>query len=202
MQHSVGARVRACPGETVSGDHAVIRVLDDRVLIAVIDGLGHGPEAAHAANEAAAILQNEEPVLVSLFASAHAALAGTRGAAMTVAIAGPGSVDVAGVGNVALRAHGASAAEVRPAPGIVGSGRFRLRPQTITWSGRVRVVLVSDGVSRRFGWEDLEGLGPDEAATCLVEQHGSARDDATALVLDLFDPSITHPPAPPRGLRG
>jgi hypothetical protein len=177
-------------------------VLDDGVLVAVIDGLGHGPEAALAAARAGEVLKTHDPMLPSLFSSAHEALAGTRGAAMTVAIARRDGVQVAGIGNVTLRAHGGTPSEVRAAPGIVGSGRFRLRAQTLTWSGQARIVLVSDGVSRRFGWEDLEGLSPDDAATRLVEQHGSPRDDATALVLDLRDPNITHRVAPPRGLRG
>lgn len=186
----------------MSGDRAVVRVLDDGVLIAVIDGLGHGPEAAFAAARAGEILERDEPDLPSLFASAHGALAGTRGAAMTVAIARDDLVHVAGIGNVTLRVHGGTPSEVRAAPGIVGSGRFRLRPQAVQWRGRARVVLVSDGVSRHFGWDEIDALCPADAATALLERHGSPRDDATALVLDLRDPRVTHPTPPPRSLRG
>ena len=52
-----GAAGRPMPGEMVSGDQYVVWPLPDGVLLAVVDGLGHGPAAAAAASEAGAILQ-------------------------------------------------------------------------------------------------------------------------------------------------
>ena len=43
LQHS--SRIRPCPGHHVSGDAVVIRELDDGLFVAIVDVLGHGPEA-------------------------------------------------------------------------------------------------------------------------------------------------------------
>src|SRR5215469_16350259 len=82
----VGVVERALPGETVSGDRYVMHPLTDGVLIAVVDGLGHGVEAAMAAEVATATLEaySHEPV-ISLLERCHSALRRTRGAAISVA---------------------------------------------------------------------------------------------------------------------
>ena len=43
LEHS--SRVRPCPGHHVSGDAVVIRDLEDGLFVAIVDVLGHGPEA-------------------------------------------------------------------------------------------------------------------------------------------------------------
>ena len=45
---------RPCVGETLSGDTAVVRETDDVVFVALIDVLGHGPEAYETARQAQA----------------------------------------------------------------------------------------------------------------------------------------------------
>ncbi|HEY1633585.1 MAG TPA: hypothetical protein VGF64_02425, partial [Acidimicrobiales bacterium] len=59
---------RPFPGESVSGDQSVVRVSETEALLAVIDGLGHGPEAATAAEHAVDVLRENpaEPVEVLL----------------------------------------------------------------------------------------------------------------------------------------
>jgi len=44
-----GVAERALPGQTVSGDKYLVKPLADGVLLAVVDGLGHGGEATAAA---------------------------------------------------------------------------------------------------------------------------------------------------------
>ena len=74
------------PGQTRSGDRCVIAIADGTALIAVIDGIGHGEEAAAAANAAALVLETSpNESLRTLFDRCHAQLRATRGAAMTVA---------------------------------------------------------------------------------------------------------------------
>src|SRR6516164_9604195 len=98
-----GVAQRALPGETVSGDRYVVHPVSDGVLIAVVDGLGHGAEAATAAEVATATLEtySREPV-ISLLERCHSALRHTRGAAISVASfsATNGSMTWVGVGNV------------------------------------------------------------------------------------------------------
>lgn len=98
-----GMAERILPGEAVSGDRYVMRPIPDGVLIAVVDGLGHGAEAGTAAEIAAATLEmhSSEPV-IPLLERCHSALKHTRGAAISVASvsATRNSMTWAGVGNV------------------------------------------------------------------------------------------------------
>jgi negative regulator of sigma-B (phosphoserine phosphatase) len=55
LQWSVATAVM--PGEIEAGDRHVVCPLYDGVLVAVIDGLGHGVEAAAAARMAAGVLE-------------------------------------------------------------------------------------------------------------------------------------------------
>src|SRR5512133_4294578 len=90
-------------GEATSGDLGIVTLLPEGVLVAGIDGLGHGEEAARAAGKAGEVLR-ERPGrdLVLLVQLCHAALKGTRGAAISLAFVSPseGGVTWLGVGNV------------------------------------------------------------------------------------------------------
>lgn len=47
---------RCRPGELTSGDLGIVEVRHDETLVAGIDGLGHGGEAARAAKRAADVI--------------------------------------------------------------------------------------------------------------------------------------------------
>jgi hypothetical protein len=78
---------RPLPGEHVSGDQPIaIGVDEDTALFGVIDGLGHGPEAALAAMRAVDALNGARAKrLEVLLQLCHRVLEGTRGVAMTLA---------------------------------------------------------------------------------------------------------------------
>src|SRR6266550_950960 len=109
-----GVASRALPGEAQSGDLHFVKQIGTGVLVAVVDGLGHGAEAASAAQAAVAALERhatESPM--PLFERCHRALHGTRGVVMSVALfARPDrSMTWLGVGNVEgllLRGDGAA----------------------------------------------------------------------------------------------
>lgn len=94
---------RPMVGEVLSGDVATVQTSDHRAVIAVIDGLGHGAEAAAAAQAAAQVVEKHraEP-LEALLLLAHEQLADSRGVAATVAIVDgvAGRLEWLGVGNV------------------------------------------------------------------------------------------------------
>src|SRR5258708_13810699 len=85
-QMSLDLGVAASPfkGQPVSGDRSVVQSFPGGILLAVIDGLGHGFEAAAAANSAECILrpQPQEPV-ISLFRQCHEQLRTSRGVVMS-----------------------------------------------------------------------------------------------------------------------
>src|SRR5688572_9162577 len=98
-----GVATRPITGETVSGDLHLVQSLDNGVLLATIDGVGHGDEATAAAQAAAAILEKHaHESVISLVKRCHASLTKTRGVVMTVASldALENTITWLGVGNV------------------------------------------------------------------------------------------------------
>src|SRR4051812_27934099 len=103
---TIAVATRTYPGETVSGDAWTVEWSGPVWRLALVDGLGHGPLAAEAAQAALACLR-ARPDLdpMAALAACHGALRGTRGAALSIA-----TVDTArqrltfvGVGNVEAR---------------------------------------------------------------------------------------------------
>src|SRR5690349_19049493 len=98
-----GVAALALPGEAESGDRHLVKPVGTGVLVAVMDGLGHGAEAASAAKAAVAALERhatESPA--RLLERCHRALQGTRGVVMSVAsfTKAERSMTWVGVGNV------------------------------------------------------------------------------------------------------
>ena len=56
-----GEYVRPCDGEALSGDTALVQWNDDGVLVAVIDVLGHGPDAHELAIQLSGIQSEPHP---------------------------------------------------------------------------------------------------------------------------------------------
>ena len=98
-----GVAEQVAAGQTACGDAYLVKPLPDGILLAVFDGLGHGPEAAAAANLATATTEkNAQEPLRSIFTKCHDQLIGTRGVVMSAARinAQDGTLSWAGVGNV------------------------------------------------------------------------------------------------------
>src|SRR2546425_13287314 len=94
-----GVAALALPGEAQSGDLHLVKPIGTGVLVAVVDGLGHGAEAATAAQAAVAALERhatETPI--ALIERCHRALKGTRGVVMSVALVGRPQRPRTGVG--------------------------------------------------------------------------------------------------------
>jgi|SRR5450759_2743505 len=73
-------------GENVSGDSYLIKPLPNGIFMAVVDGLGHGNEAAAASKIAITTLDAcaHEPI-IPLVRGCHEALKGSRGVVMSIA---------------------------------------------------------------------------------------------------------------------
>jgi phosphoserine phosphatase RsbX len=91
------------PGQRESGDLHLVTGTEGRVLIAAIDGLGHGEGAATAAKTARSTLQEraDEPI-VSLVRCCHEKLRRRRGVVLSLAAidTSHGVMTWLGVGNV------------------------------------------------------------------------------------------------------
>jgi len=105
LTHGVdwGVAGRPMAGQAVSGDVYLVKPFDHQILLAVIDGVGHGDEATTAARMAAEILgQHVSDTVISMVKRCHAALAQTRGVVLTVAVLNmvENTMTWLGVGNV------------------------------------------------------------------------------------------------------
>jgi serine phosphatase RsbU (regulator of sigma subunit) len=189
---------RAMPGETVSGDVATARQLDGRLVLAVIDGLGHGPSAAAAASLAAAAVEEHaaEPP-DALLAMVHKRILGSRGAAATVAAfdVETGRLDWLGVGNVGgvvVRAD----ATARPAvtgvflaAGVLGAQLPPLRAMApVALHHGDTVVLATDGVRVDLADAGRSPLRASALARRILADHASPSDDALVMVARRLDP--------------
>jgi len=142
------------PGESESGDLCLIKRVGKGTLIAVVDGLGHGQEAASAAHAAVGALDrySREP-LIELVRRSHDALVGLRGVVLGLAYLDPHAATMAwlGVGNVGgvlLRAdvgNRPSRITLVPNAGFIGAEPARPTTRSVPLaSGRYR-----DSVFRR-----------------------------------------------------
>ncbi|HKW41465.1 MAG TPA: SpoIIE family protein phosphatase [Gemmatimonadales bacterium] len=188
-----GVATLALPGERESGDLHLVKAVARGVLVAVVDGLGHGSEAASAAQAAVAALdRHAEESLLALLGRCHRALHGSRGAVMSLASFDPGgrSLNWVGVGNVEGRLlhadgpHGPT--RVRGSlvtrGGIVGSELPRVLPQTLPLDAGDTLIFATDGIKEGFA----EGLSPDmtpqQLADHILTRYGKGTDDALVLV--------------------
>jgi hypothetical protein len=182
---AVGA-VRPYPGESKAGDAFVVESTPVGLLIALIDGLGHGQHAASAASSAAeAIRSSVRARPAEILELCHRTLQRGRGAAISiVAIDHLGNGSFAGVGNVRVRLHPESGSTpvLLAAPGIVG---HKMRPVKET-PFRLAVdgvgILFSDGVTSRVDPLGLESKTLADAATTLLATYAHRTDDASLVL--------------------
>ena len=185
----IGVWSRPHPKETANGDAYFVRRRGGQMLLAVIDGLGHGrgaEEASEAALEVLSAWQGEP--LGELFTRAHERLRPTRGAVMGACVVDTkrGAFYYAGVGNVEVRVFN-TPQPVRPisANGTLGARLGQLKVWSYPWAEGATVVLASDGLSATWDINDYPGLlarSPQLLAGVLLRDYGRDSDDATVLV--------------------
>jgi len=191
---TIGAASRPLPGETANGDGWRVDWVGSTCRIAVIDGLGHGPEAALATSVALAELERYPDLApVPALHRCHEALRGTRGAVISIAAIDCNQPQLiyAGVGNVEARLWHPEQ-EQRPTAyrGIVGSALRTLRPFDYSLGDGWLLFMYSDGIHDRFQVADLlatYGRQPQALADALLAQSARQTDDATILVIGASD---------------
>jgi negative regulator of sigma-B (phosphoserine phosphatase) len=177
--------------ESQSGDLCVVWSPEDGALIAVLDGAGHGSEAAEAARLAAGVVDSythESPVALVL--RCHERLRGTRGAAMTLASLNlrDRTMTWIGIGNVEAVLYRATeerdAERVLLRSGVVGYRLpARLKAEVVPLQDQDTLIIATDGLRPEFA-EDLALDGePNVLASRLLTQYGNHRDDALVVVV-------------------
>jgi negative regulator of sigma-B (phosphoserine phosphatase) len=190
VEWAIATRCRR--GETTSGDLAVVIVLPEGVLVAGIDGLGHGDQAARAARKAAdALRESPGRDLVLLVERCHAALKGTRGAAISLAFVSPSDRGVTwlGVGNVEGRVLSGDPSAIRPKAslplgnGVPGHELPPVRAATLELRTGDILVLATDGVEAVFA-DSLDISGSTQAISeRILADHWRPTDDAVVVAV-------------------
>jgi phosphoserine phosphatase RsbX len=183
-------------GESESGDRCVVAPFDAGALVAVIDALGHGPEAAHAAEVAAKVLEadaREKPG--TLFLRCHEIMRSTRGAAISAAFFDwpRGTMTWLGVGNVmgvVVRADAAANPRIKQMVvhgGVVGYQLRDMQPLVVEVAPGDLLILATDGVRRDFTEILPAALKPQVLADRILREYATLSDDALVLVFHCGD---------------
>jgi len=177
-------------GEERSGDLAVFVPTPAGGLTCLIDGLGHGPEAADAAELCATVVrEHAQASAPELMDACHRALVETRGVVMTVAWFDleRSTLSWAGVGNVDARL-------VRSGPdpredvalvfgGVLGYRMPNVRAATMPLERGDVLVMITDGIEGAISPALVGGGAAQTIADRIFAMHGRGTDDALAVVV-------------------
>jgi serine phosphatase RsbU (regulator of sigma subunit) len=185
----VASFARPCLGERVSGDTVVIEHRDDILFLAIVDALGHGPQANAVANQAERFLRSHwRNDVFDTMQRLHLELKGTIGAGAGLCVVDRivREMRYTGVGNTVLRTFGSQATRLVSTDGIIG-GRFRtpaVQAAPLNESGII--LLYTDGVSDRFDVEQYPQIHYHSASAIahkIVASFGKPYDDATCMAM-------------------
>ncbi len=186
----LGATCIPYPGERVCGDGWVTHARPDgKFLMMLVDGLGHGPQAAFAADTAVAAFRyalQRSATPAELIHATHGALRPTRGAAVAIAEIDPIAhvVHFTGVGNITATILSEQNQNLVSHNGIVGHQMSRVREFSYAWPVGATLVMHTDGLLSRWTFDEHPGLlsrHPSMLTTVLYREHTRGRDDATVL---------------------
>jgi anti-sigma regulatory factor (Ser/Thr protein kinase) len=218
----VGGILAARPGERESGDAWGVLWRAGAITVVIMDGLGHGPEAAEAAanglHELAVPAGADDPL--ALLGRLDRRLAGGRGAVAAVARMSSDEFTFSGIGNIGARlgSNGAPAGQAgRPdwagraarsagahglvsSMGTLGLGQ-RLRPQAFVapWREHSLFTAHTDGVRSSWDLSRYPGVtGHDPAVmAALIWRDAATRGDDAAVVVTAAAtrPAVINEPA-------
>ena len=178
-------------GQSQSGDRHLVQPYTNGLLVAVVDGLGHGEQAAAAADLAVTtLIKLADESVITLVRRCHNALRDTRGVVM--ALASFNELDRVltwmGIGNVeglVLRAEGS------PPPkhenlllrgGVVGAQLPSLGASIIPLMQGDTLVFTTDGIRGGFA-KDLSASDPPQGmADRIRAKYSKGSDDALVFV--------------------
>jgi negative regulator of sigma-B (phosphoserine phosphatase) len=183
-----GTAGRALSGEPESGDLSVAVEYEEGLLLAVIDGLGHGPEARQAAEMAADVIRDRpERPLDWLLRECHEVQRHARGVVMALASIRPEGSAWIGVGNIEGKLIRPGVEPLSPISlpqlgGIIGYQLPPLHVSPLRISPDDVLVLATDGLQPDFRTDVRSTRPVQEIADSLLETFGKTNDDAMVLV--------------------
>jgi anti-sigma regulatory factor (Ser/Thr protein kinase) len=182
-------------GERVCGDAMDWVETHDRFIVILADGLGHGPQAAEAADEAIKTFRAHSSLSPgAILARVNDALRKTRGAAAAIAEVRPlsGTIIYSGVGNIAgiMMSAGKLGRNMVSHNGTLGHIVPRIQEFTSVWPRDGRLIMFSDGLQTRWDLSQYPGLTTRPAAmiaAVLLRDLRRSRDDSSVFVLQAME---------------
>lgn len=177
-------------GESVCGDNWSFNVDDQTITSMVVDGLGHGIDAAEAANAAVHTFNKLSDLApVELLRRLHIALSGSRGAVGAVARidAEKLSLTACGAGNInVIVAAPGTSKYVLSHNGTLGYEVHRFEQLTYAWTNQSCLIMHSDGISGRWNLSNYPNILQKKAgiiAAVLFRDFNKGTDDSTISVV-------------------
>lgn len=179
------------PGQKESGDRCIVKSVNDGALLAVVDGIGHGEDAAHSAQIAVGALNDSNSgSLISLLRYCQQRLQGTRGAVLSMAWFSPADDTMTwlGVGNVAgmlvrREAYGVARQEsLLLRAGTVGAQLPYVSASVLPVAFGDTLIFATDGIRGGFADNLNTNASTQEIARTIIDSHWRKIDDALVLV--------------------
>lgn len=173
--------------EQLSGDACAVVDQDTARTAIVVDGLGHGPQAAEAAQTAIRSFHRAPDLpLPELLTVIHRALRRTRGAAVGLLRLHPGRAEYSGIGNVRVLTLAPLEVGHRLTgqPGIAGLNMTPPQVRAFPVPPGATAVLYSDGIDQQWARSPsafVHRLPPSLLGASLALSHRLSRDDATVI---------------------
>jgi anti-sigma regulatory factor (Ser/Thr protein kinase) len=175
-------------GEQLSGDKWLACEVDNSLYCLVVDGLGHGFEAAEAAKLACERFKNNLNLNpASMLKKLHESLRGTRGAVAAAAKIdfAQNKLTYAGLGNITgLLFDGDQCKHLVSLNGTLGYEFRKATEFEMPWHDQATLVMHSDGISSKVSENRGKGLSASAGiiAASLYFNYAKKTDDATVLV--------------------
>ena len=187
-----GLTAKALQGDEC-GDAGIMLEHKGILLCALIDGVGHGPNAAIAAVTAKDYIDaNSEAPLTEILQGLHEVLKSTQGAVACLCRIElkSGQLTMAGIGNITCRIfRGLDSERLLSRDGILGYMVSTPREHTRKLDNADLLLMHSDGVREHFELFEYPDLLKGNAASVaarVVDTLGKNNDDASCLAVRFF----------------
>jgi serine/threonine protein phosphatase PrpC len=183
-----GVATRPNPGNKYNGDMYLIKEFNNKVLISVIDGLGHGESAAVASSKCMKCIEEHyDHGLAEIFKYCDIELRKTNGVVMGMLFIDfdHSILSFAGVGNISARIIGSKPVHFISRDGIVGYNMPGIKENKHPYTAGDTILMHSDGISSkvlRYPASILLKKDAQEAADEIMKLYGKDEDDATVIV--------------------
>ncbi len=175
-------------GEDVNGDAYHVERFEnghneEKLLIAVIDGLGHGENACVASKTAVDYIKSHKSLtLKEMVTGVHKALIGTRGAVVGICAIQNGTLSYIGVGNISAQIvnNAEQQQHLTSTSGVLGWNLRKVKEFKYAFQSGW-LVMNSDGIGR-FSFSEYLSDDLDAMASNILNEH-RRDDDATVVIV-------------------